>query len=181
MERKVHDKLLDKIVSKSKGRKVGDPFDPETEQGPQVDKDQFDKIMGLIEKGKSQGAECVAGGRRVGNKGFFVEPTVFANVSDEMDIAREEIFGPVLSVIPFDSVEEVVERGNDTYYGLAAAVWTKDVSKAHGIADRLGRHHLGQLLRRLRCGRARLAGSKCRGMAANSDRKVSTTTWSGRL
>jgi len=137
VERKVHDKLLDKIVSKSKGRKVGDPFDPATEQGPQVDRDQFDKIMGLIEKGKSQGAECVAGGRRVGSKGFFVEPTVFANVSDEMDIAREEIFGPVLSVIPFDSVEEVVERGNDTYYGLAAAVWTKDVTKAHALADRL--------------------------------------------
>jgi aldehyde dehydrogenase (NAD+) len=137
VERKMHDDLLDRIVAKSKSRKVGDPFDPATEQGPQVDKDQFDKIMGLIEKGKSQGAECVAGGRRVGDKGFFVEPTVFANVRDDMEIAREEIFGPVLSVIPFDSIDEVVERGNSTYYGLAAAVWTRDVGKAHAIADRL--------------------------------------------
>jgi len=124
-------------VAQSKARRVGDPFDPATQQGPQVDKAQFDKIMGYIESGKREGATCAAGGRRVGDRGFFIEPTVFTNVTDEMAIAREEIFGPVLSVLKFSDIDELVARANATTFGLAAAVWTRDVAKAHDMARRL--------------------------------------------
>lgn len=137
VEEKIHDQFVDKLKALSKGRKIGDPFDPATEQGPQVDKEQFNKIMSYIDKGKSQGANCVIGGNRVGNKGYFIEPTVFSNVEDNMAIATDEIFGPVVSVIKFKSVDEVVKRANNTFYGLAAAVWTKDISKAHAIANKV--------------------------------------------
>ena len=93
---------------------MGDPFDRKTEQGPQVDQEQMEKILGYIDSGKKEGAKLLAGGKRVGDKGFFVEPTVFANVQDDMKIAREEIFGPVMSIIKFKSVDEVVERANRT-------------------------------------------------------------------
>ena len=93
--------------------------------------------MRYIERGKAEGAECRTGGDRHGEQGYFVQPTVFTGVSDEMDIARDEIFGPVMSVLKFKDVEEVVERGNNTCYGLAAAVWTRDISKAHQMAAAL--------------------------------------------
>jgi aldehyde dehydrogenase (NAD+) len=134
---KVHDQVVEKLAAKAKARKLGDPFDPSTEQGPQVDKAQFDKILSYVDKGKSQGARCVTGGRRHGDKGFFVEPTIFADVKDSMAIATDEIFGPVMSIIKFKDVEEVITRANTTDYGLAAAVWTRDIGKAHAIADRV--------------------------------------------
>lgn len=134
VEESIHDKFVEKVVARAKTRKVGDPFDPNTTQGPQVDSDQFNKILGYIDKGKSEGATCLTGGSRVGNKGYFIEPTVFGNVRDDMAIARDEIFGPVMSILPFKSVDEIIERANSTYYGLAAAVWTKDVQKAHRMA-----------------------------------------------
>jgi aldehyde dehydrogenase (NAD+) len=124
-------------VELSRRRKVGDPFDPDTEQGPQVDRAQFDKIMGYIESGKRAGATCATGGRRVGDRGFFIEPTVFTNVKDEMAIAREEIFGPVLSVLRFSDIDDLIRRANATPFGLAAAVWTRDVARAHAVASRL--------------------------------------------
>ena len=93
--------------------------------------------MGYIQAGKSGGADLLCGGGRVGERGYFIEPTVFDNVRDDMLIAQEEIFGPVMSIIPFDSVDEVVARSNQTTYGLAAAVWTRDISKAHSLAARL--------------------------------------------
>ncbi len=134
----VHNSIREQFVAKlakmAHDRKVGDPFDRSTQQGPQIDQTQFDKILGYIDQGKKAGATCVAGGERVGDKGYFVAPTIFNNVSDEMSIAREEIFGPVMSVLGFDTEEEVIERSNATDYGLAAAVWTKDLSRAHRFA-----------------------------------------------
>jgi aldehyde dehydrogenase (NAD+) len=133
----VYDKLVDKLASRSQSRKLGDPFDPETEQGPQVDKAQFDKVMSYIHKGKTEGAKCLSGGERFGSRGYFIKPTVFTEVKDNMAIAREEIFGPVMQVLRFKEIDEVVERANTTDYGLAAAVWTRDIKKAHAVADRI--------------------------------------------
>jgi aldehyde dehydrogenase (NAD+) len=135
VEEKIYDQFVERSGARARKRTVGDPFDPATEQGPQVDQAQFDKVMGYIDSGRSEGAKLVCGGGRVGNRGYFIEPTVFADVDDEMTIAREEIFGPVMSVIPFKSVDEVIARANRTNYGLAAAVWTRDIKKAHAIAD----------------------------------------------
>ena len=135
VEEKIYDQFVEKSGARAKRRTVGDPFDPKTEQGPQVDQIQFDKVMSYIESGRHQGAKLVCGGDRVGDRGYFIEPTVFADVQDEMKIAREEIFGPVMSIIPFKTADEVVDRANRTTYGLAAAVWTRDIKKAHAIAN----------------------------------------------
>src|SRR5271156_5948025 len=106
VEEKIYDRFVEKSVTRAQKRTVGDPFDPKTEQGPQVDQAQFDRVMGYIESGQSEGATLACGGKRVGNRGYFVEPTVFADVQDDMKIAREEIFGPVMSVIPFKNLDE---------------------------------------------------------------------------
>jgi aldehyde dehydrogenase (NAD+) len=135
VEEKIYDEFVEKSGVRARNRTVGDPFDPKTEQGPQVDQAQFDKVMGYIESGRSEGAKVVCGGDRVGDRGYFIQPTVFSDVRDEMKIAREEIFGPVMSIIPFKSADEVVVRANRTEYGLAAAVWTRDIQKAHAIAN----------------------------------------------
>src|SRR5277367_4378595 len=135
VEEKIYDRFVEKSVTRAQKRTVGDPFDPKTEQGPQVDQAQFDRVMGYIESGQSEGATLACGGKRVGNRGYFIQPTVFADVQDDMKIAKEEIFGPVMSVIPFKNLDEVVTRANRTNYGLAAAVWTRDIAKAHAIAN----------------------------------------------
>lgn len=106
-------------------------------QGPQVDKIQFDKIMGYIESGKKEGAKCMTGGTRHGSTGFFVEPTVFADVKDDMKIAREEIFGPVMSIIKFTDFDDAIKRANNTIYGLAAGIITRDIGKALKATSRL--------------------------------------------
>lgn len=137
VEEKIHEEFVARLIQKAKQQQVGDPFDPSTTQGPQVNQEQFDKILSYIENGKSCGAELKIGGNRVGNRGYFIEPTIFDNVQDEMAIAQDEIFGPVMSVLKFKDVDEVIARGNRTFYGLAAAVWTKDLNKAFRVSHGL--------------------------------------------
>jgi aldehyde dehydrogenase (NAD+) len=137
VEEKVHDALVDKLVARARSQKVGDPFEPATTQGPQISQEQLNRIMGYIDAGRSEGAKLLTGGSRVGDRGYFIEPTVFDRVTDRMKIAREEIFGPVMNVLTFKDAEEVMRRGNETFYGLAAAVWTRDIGKAHKIANGL--------------------------------------------
>jgi aldehyde dehydrogenase (NAD+) len=135
VEEKAYDEFVERSATRANARTVGDPFDPKTEQGPQVDDVQFEKVMSYIESGKKEGARLVTGGSRVGDRGYFVQPTIFADVRDDMKIAEDEIFGPVMSIIKFKDIEEVVERANNTAYGLAAGVWTRDVAKVHAIAN----------------------------------------------
>jgi aldehyde dehydrogenase (NAD+) len=137
VEEKIHDAFIDKVASLNKSRKLGDPLDPATEQGPQVDQAQFDKILKFIDLGKQQGAKCVTGGQRFGSRGFYIEPTLFDNVREDMDIAKHEIFGPVMSVIPFQSTEDMIAKANNTHFGLAAAIWTRDVARAHRFAQQV--------------------------------------------
>ncbi len=137
VESSVHDEFLSKLQALTEKRKVGDPFAADTQQGPQVDQAQFDKIMSYVDKGRDEGATCVTGGERVGDKGYFIAPTIFDNVNDDMSIAKDEIFGPVLSVLTFDDKEDMIRRANNTMFGLAAAVWTRDISTAHDYASRV--------------------------------------------
>ncbi|XP_071797294.1 aldehyde dehydrogenase 1A1-like [Asterias amurensis] len=135
----VHEDIYDEFVKKSKARalkrKVGDPTCEGTEGGPQIDQEQLDKVLELIESGKSEGATLQCGGKRLGTEGFFVESTVFSDVQDHMRIAKEEIFGPVQQILKFKTIEEVTERANKTTYGLAGAVFTKDINKALTVAN----------------------------------------------
>ena len=135
VEQSIHSEFVDRLVQKAEGRVVGDPFSDKTEQGPQVSEEQFNRVMGYIESGKKEGADMRCGGTRVGERGYFISPTVFDNVQDDMVIAQEEIFGPVMSVMPFKDVNEAIDRSNRTNYGLAAAVWTKDIQKALKISN----------------------------------------------
>jgi aldehyde dehydrogenase (NAD+) len=135
VEEKVYDEFVSRSTERAKRRLVGNPLDKKTEQGPQVDKDQFEKVLGYVESGKKEGAKLQCGGERVGEHGYFVAPTVFADVKDDMKIAQEEIFGPVMSILKFKDMDELVDRANKTIYGLAAAVWTRDIGKAHHVAN----------------------------------------------
>jgi len=140
VERSIHESFLEKLAERARKSVPGDPLDPKCRFGPQVSEEQMSRVLRYIGIGKEEGARLVAGGSRVkvgDGKGFFVEPTIFDGVRNDMTIAREEIFGPVLAVIPFADPEEAVRLGNDTAYGLAAAVWTKDIKKAHLTARRL--------------------------------------------
>jgi aldehyde dehydrogenase (NAD+) len=137
VEEKVYNEVVEKSTKLARDRVVGDPMLKTTTHGTQVDRDQFNKVMGFIEAGKKEGARLTTGGNRVGNKGFFIEPTVFADVKDDMKIAQEEIFGPVMNIMPFKTLDEVITRANNSHYGLGAAVFTKDFSKAHYAASKI--------------------------------------------
>ncbi|XP_050668755.1 aldehyde dehydrogenase, mitochondrial isoform X10 [Leptidea sinapis] len=137
VEDKIYDQFIEMSAELAKKRVLGDPFDPKTEQGPQIDAEQQAKILQLIESGRRQGARLVTGGQASPRAGYFVEPTVFADVRDEMDIATVEIFGPVQQILKFSSLEEVVQRANDTEYGLAAAVFSQDVDRINYVIQGL--------------------------------------------
>jgi len=137
----VHDELVERLSERAETIKLGDPLDAETEMGPVAFEEQLEKIQGYIRIGQEEGAELVRGGKRPEaaelKDGFFIEPTILTNVNNGMRVAREEIFGPVLSVIPAESEEEIVRQANDTPYGLAAGIWTKDLQRAHRVAHAL--------------------------------------------
>jgi acyl-CoA reductase-like NAD-dependent aldehyde dehydrogenase len=134
LEDGVHDAFVDRLQSQVGKLVQGDPLDPKTRLGPQVSEAQMRSVLGYVDTGKKEGARLVCGGERPAGKGFFVRPTVFTGVRNDMTLAREEIFGPVLAVLRFKDLEEVLQTANDTIYGLAAGVWTRDIKKAHQAA-----------------------------------------------
>jgi acyl-CoA reductase-like NAD-dependent aldehyde dehydrogenase len=137
VQRDRYDEVVDKLANFSKNVKAGDPFDQKSTIGPLVSQEQFDRVKGYLSVGAEEGAKVATGGRPLERKGYFVEPTLFSDVKNDMRIAREEIFGPVGAAIPFKDETDAVFQGNNTDYGLSAAVWTKDVSRAHKIARSL--------------------------------------------
>jgi aldehyde dehydrogenase (NAD+) len=141
VERKIYEEFTQRVADYSKTLKVGNSSDPATQVGPLVSTEQLDRVTGYLSIGRQEGARPLSGGARLMDgdfaRGYFVPPTVFADVGDHMRIAQEEIFGPVISAIPFDDIEEVVSRGNATNFGLGSGVWTQDVSKAHKLAKSL--------------------------------------------
>ncbi|OMJ85753.1 hypothetical protein SteCoe_12882 [Stentor coeruleus] len=137
VQEKIYDKFIKLASDCASGRIIGDPLNPNTQHGPQIDETQMNRILKYVDSGKKEGAKLLTGGNRWGNKGYYVEPTVFADVTDDMTIAKEEIFGPVMSILKFKTIDEVIERANNTKYGLAAGVVTNDIEKAVKIAHSL--------------------------------------------
>ncbi|KAH7469931.1 putative aldehyde dehydrogenase-like protein [Fusarium oxysporum f. sp. matthiolae] len=136
---KVYQQFIDLFKERVKSCKIGNPFDSDTFQGPQVSKAQYERVLSFIESGKAEGATVALGGQptAVNGKGFFIEPTLFTDASDDMKIYREEIFGPVAIISPFKTEGEAVSRANDTIYGLGAAIFTQDITRAHLIANKI--------------------------------------------
>ncbi|EIM81827.1 aldehyde dehydrogenase [Stereum hirsutum FP-91666 SS1] len=133
----IYDEFLKRFTEKTRSLKLGDPFDADAYQGPVVSKEHYDRVMGYIASGKADGATVHQGGERHGDLGYWIQPTIFTNVRPDMKIVKEEIFGPVAVIIKFEDEDDVVRQANDTVYGLAAAVFTQDVSRALDVAHRL--------------------------------------------
>jgi phenylacetaldehyde dehydrogenase len=137
VEKAIYDRVVEGVAEQAKKIHVGSGLDPQTQMGPLVSEEQMNRVCGYLEAGFSEGATAVAGGHKSGGKGYFVEPTVLVNTREDMKVVKEEIFGPVVTAMPFDDPEEILPRANDSAYGLAAAVWTRDISKAHRMAEQL--------------------------------------------
>ncbi len=135
VQESIHQEFVQRLVARARQQKLGDPFDATTTQGPQVSAEQMNRILGYVDQGKQAGAQLLVGGNRHGDVGYFVEPTIFDQVTDTMSIAEEEIFGPVMSILPFQTIDEVIERANRTNFGLAAAAWTRDMGMALKLAN----------------------------------------------
>jgi len=137
VEEKQFDKVVDGVSQIASKIKLGPGIEPTSQMGPLVSEEQLNRVCSYLESGFEEGAKAVAGGSREGDKGYFVKPTVLVNTNEKMKVVREEIFGPVVTVMPFDDIDQLVAKANDTPYGLAAAVWTRDIKKAHRVASQL--------------------------------------------
>jgi phenylacetaldehyde dehydrogenase len=137
IEKPIFDRVVEGVAEQAKKINVGSGLDPKTHMGPLVSEEQMNRVCGYLEAGFSEGARAITGGRKKGDKGYFVEPTVLVDTREDMKVVQEEIFGPVVAAMPFDDPEEILPRANDSEYGLAAAVWTRDISKAHRMAAQL--------------------------------------------
>jgi phenylacetaldehyde dehydrogenase len=137
VQRDRFDEVVDGVAQIAKSIKMGPGMEPGTQMGPLVSDEQFRRVTGFLESGRADGATALAGGGRFGDRGYFVEPTVLTNIRPEMQVVREEIFGPVLVASPFTDLDEIAAAANDSEYGLGAGIWTKDISKAHALAKKL--------------------------------------------
>jgi phenylacetaldehyde dehydrogenase len=137
IEKDIFDQVVDGVAKNAEKIRVRPGFDPECDMGPLVSEEQMNRVCGFLDSGKSEGAKAVTGGSRLGDKGYFVKPTVLVNTNDKMKVVQEEIFGPVVTAIPFSDPSEIVAKANDSIYGLAAGIWTRDIKKAHSIAAKL--------------------------------------------
>jgi phenylacetaldehyde dehydrogenase len=137
VEDKQFDQVVDGVSQLASKIRMGPGMDATTQMGPLVSEEQLNRVCSYLESGFSEGARATVGGRREGDKGYFVKPTVLVNTNEKMKVVREEIFGPVVTVMPFSDIDDLVARANNTQYGLAAAVWTRDIKKAHRIASEL--------------------------------------------
>jgi len=137
VHKSIFDQVVEGVAQQAQQIRLGPGFDPQSQMGPLVSQEQMDRVCGYLDAGVREGANVVTGGKRVGDRGYFVEPTVFTNARHSMKIVREEIFGPVVAAMPFADPDEVLSMANDTPYGLAAAVWTRDISNAHRLARQL--------------------------------------------
>jgi len=137
IEKDIFDQVVDGVAKNAEKIRVRPGFDPECDMGPLVSEEQMNRVCGFLDSGKSEGAQAVTGGSRLGDKGYFVKPTVLVNTNNKMKVVQEEIFGPVVTAIPFNDPSEIVAKANDSIYGLAAGIWTRDIKKAHSIAAKL--------------------------------------------
>ncbi len=137
IEKAIFDQVVDGVAKNAEKIRVRPGFDPECDMGPLVSEEQLNRVCGFLNSGKSEGAKAVTGGSRLGDKGYFVKPTVLVNTNEKMKVVQEEIFGPVVTAIPFSDPSEIVAKANNSIYGLAAGIWTRDIKKAHAIASKL--------------------------------------------